>query len=193
MIGKLSKQLWDARIPQCNGTSSYEHRRSHCMGCTDPDPTNVRESNMGPDQNCVAKCYFTTPWTLPSFQPRRPPGNEMQEFTGSMEQAAVCLRSVGQSSYQEFLVRRQKIVRKHPNRKTRDEWHCWRTWHLCNEKMFKFLIQVQQQLSLYSTSCLCDIGLGRRSETRLYSEGNDILSHIMYRVMTDLWQFKFTF
>ena len=50
-----------------------QHRRSHRTGCTGPDPTNFWDSNMGPSQNFVSKYWFTTQWTLPSFQPRRRP------------------------------------------------------------------------------------------------------------------------
>ena len=49
------------------------HRRSHRTGCPGPDPTNFWDSDMGPPQNFVAKYWFTTQWTLPSFQPRRRP------------------------------------------------------------------------------------------------------------------------
>ena len=59
--------------PKSKNRRRYEHRRSHRTGCTGQDPTNFWDSNMGPPQNFVAKYWFTTQWTLPSFQPRRRP------------------------------------------------------------------------------------------------------------------------
>ena len=56
-----------------NSIAVFLHRRSHRTGCTGQDPTNFWDSNMGPPQNFVAKYWFTTQWTLPSFQPRRRP------------------------------------------------------------------------------------------------------------------------
>ena len=78
---KLLDLVYKNSITRCSGMlheqtvtmsiDGWSHWRSHRMGCTGPDPTNFRESNMGPAQNCVAKYKFTRTWTLPFFHPRR--------------------------------------------------------------------------------------------------------------------------